>query len=280
MSSFEMPYFDRILDHLDDQGSPITQAFGRNVHWGLWDDPSKADGSVADFVRASDNMTLSVCNVAGIKSGMRVLDAGCGFGGTIASLNDRFTDLDLVGLNIDPRQLDRARAIVEPRESNRIEFLQGDACELPFGDASFDAVTAVECVFHFPSRQRFMAEALRVLKPGGRLTFSDFVLHGPSLPWLLIVILMVGKGIENHMGKSDVTWILSKYHAMARKAGVKDLRSIDITAGTLPTYPVMIDMLRKTGEAQGVRSVKSLHLLARWGGVRYKIFTMTKPSGH
>lgn len=279
MSGFEMPYFDRILDKLDDQGGAVAQAFGRNVHWGLWDDPSKADGSVADFVRASDNMTLKFCDFAGLKDGMRVLDAGCGFGGTIASLNERFIGLDLVGLNIDPRQLERARAIVKARESNRIQFVQGDACELPFEDASFDAVTAVECVFHFPSRQKFLAEAMRVLKPGGRLTFSDFVLHGPSLPWLLVVILVVGRGIESYMGKSDVTWILSKYQAMARAAGVTDLSSIDVSAKTLPTYPAMIDMLTKTGEAQGVQALKSLQLLAKWGGVRYKFFTMTKPGG-
>src|SRR5438034_5931485 len=45
---------------------------------------------------------------------------------------------------------------------------EADACALPFPDASFDRVLAVECIFHFPSRLRFLKEAARVLKPGGR----------------------------------------------------------------------------------------------------------------
>ena len=112
---------------------------------------------------------------------MRVLDAGCGFGGTLACLQDRVERLDLTGLNIDPRQLQRAQKLVQPRPGSSLRFVAGDACALPFADASFDRVLAVECIFHFPSRAAFLAEVRRVLRPGGVLVLSDFV---PASAWV------------------------------------------------------------------------------------------------
>jgi cyclopropane fatty-acyl-phospholipid synthase-like methyltransferase len=66
-----------------------------------------------------------------VVDGEAVLDAGCGFGGTVDSLNGRLSGMDLVGLNIDPRQLQRASSRVVPRLDNRIRWQTGDACAMP-----------------------------------------------------------------------------------------------------------------------------------------------------
>jgi ubiquinone/menaquinone biosynthesis C-methylase UbiE len=79
-------------------------------------------------------MTHRVTEAGRVRDGMRVLDCGCGFGGTIASPNERFSGLDLVGLNIDARQLEVAERKVEAAPGNSVSFLQGDACELPVED--------------------------------------------------------------------------------------------------------------------------------------------------
>jgi hypothetical protein len=77
-----------------------------------------------------------------------------------ASINERFSDVRLTGVNIDERQLAVARQRVQARPGNSVDFIHADACELPFEDSSMDAVIAFECIFHFPSRRRFLREAI------------------------------------------------------------------------------------------------------------------------
>ncbi|MEO0868370.1 MAG: class I SAM-dependent methyltransferase, partial [Cyanobacteria bacterium J06642_11] len=170
-----MPYFDILLEQLRLGNPTVRQAFGRHVHWGYWADPTQADGSIKDFAIAAETLCQRVYTAANVKERDRLLDVGCGFGGTIASLNEQFQNLDLTGLNIDPRQLERARQEIQPLHQNQIHFVEGNACELPFEDNSMDVILAVECIFHFPSREIFFQEAQRVLRPGGCLGICDFV---------------------------------------------------------------------------------------------------------
>lgn len=138
--------------------------------------------SPGDFARAAEKLTEEVYKAARAGNNRCILDVGCGFGGTIASLNENFFGMRLVGLNIDSRQLLRAQKEVKAYPGNFLCFEQGNACVLPFSDQSFDVVLAVECIFHFPDRELFFSEAYRVPKPGGYLALSDFVPRAFFLP--------------------------------------------------------------------------------------------------
>jgi SAM-dependent methyltransferase len=273
----KLPYFDSLLQGFSRGEAELTAAFGRHVHWGYWPDPRTADGSVADFAAAAERLSRKVC-AAGLREGMRVLDAGCGLGGTLASLNERYGNLSLVGLNIDARQLERARQQVEPKSTNRVSFVTADACRLPFADGSFDAVLAVECIFHFPSRMRFFHEARRVLRPDGVLALSDFVPRAATFPLLGAMFLFFRRSLESFYGRSNNRCTLSRYRSLAGNGGFASAGHDDITKNTRPTYKVLPRLMPGLEEDayRAAKATRFIEWASRAGWLRYMILTFVR----
>lgn len=271
-----LPYIDLLLGHLARGNPQLEQSFGRHIHWGYWPHPGLARPDCpADYAAAAERLSLELLDLAAVAPGMRLLDTGCGFGGTLACLDEARQPLDLLGLNIDPRQLARAAGLARPRPGNTIAFVAGDACALPFADASFDRVMAVECVFHFPSRAAFLAEVRRVLRPGGALVLSDFV---PAPAWVPVTRLARAPWFDrlNLFGACDVTCSAAAYRRLAAAAGLSLTVLRDITRQTLPTYAFLGLMLQASG-ARGVAArwgragLAMLDLVGRTGLLRYSL---------
>ncbi|HKY95500.1 MAG TPA: methyltransferase domain-containing protein, partial [Kiloniellales bacterium] len=230
----DLPYFDVLLKELRDGNAAVEEGFGRHVHYGYWEDPRAAKADGTDFPQAAEDLSRVMCEAAGIRDGFSVLDAGCGFGGTVAHMNERYSEMKLTGLNIDPRQLERARAKVVARPGNEIEFVEGDACKMPFADQRFDAAMAVECIFHFPSRKAFFEEARRVLKPGGTLAVCDFVPARALVP--ITSIRLPPKLSRGFYGSCDLTCARGDYRQLAEKTGFRILSERNITTNIRPTF--------------------------------------------
>ena len=272
----KLPYFDLILEDRS-LGGDAGETFDRFVHWGYWEQPGSATGTREDYLSAMARLNSAVLDAADLDSGQRILDVGCGFGGTLSVIDRCFDRVRLTGVNIDRRQLEVARESVRPSPGNSIHFVAGDACRLPFPDASFDRVIAVESAFHFPSRQLFLSEAARVMKKHGRLALSDFVPQaansGPIGRWLQ-------NRLEPAYGRIEVAWPNGRYWKLGERTGLSCFMDRDITRQTLPTYPYVKKLWRRTGGLEAnralVRATMILQWLSRLGVVRYRVLAFSR----
>lgn len=99
--------------------------------------------------------------------GERVLEIGCGEGGNLHHLGARRSGARIYGVDFSAAKVAFARA------ATGALMARADAARLPFADASFDAVLIRDLLHHLPDRGGALAEARRVLKPGGRLTLVE-----------------------------------------------------------------------------------------------------------
>jgi SAM-dependent methyltransferase len=107
-----------------------------------------------------------------IAPGMRILDVGCGGGQFALRLAERWPEIEIVGVDLSPQQVARARARLGTSDA-RVSFVQGNAIELPFADGEFDLVYSLGSIKHWPDRERGLSECSRVLKPEGRLWIME-----------------------------------------------------------------------------------------------------------
>ena len=130
-----------------------------------------------EFETAQARLTEILVGLADLRDGQRVLDVGCGFGGTLEAAG-KWPGVQRAGVNVDRRPLDICRTL--PATANPLWLALADACALPFRAASFDRLFCVEAMFHFRARDAFLREAAQVLRPDGRLVLSDILLrrHG------------------------------------------------------------------------------------------------------
>lgn len=130
---------------------------------------------------ALTNANRVLSDIAAIQPGERVLDAGCGVGGSCFWLAAN-RGAEVVGVALGTDAIGTGRRLARERGlEHRVQFERADFTDLPYPDASFDVVWALESLCHAEAKAAFYREASRVLRPGGRLVVAEFMRRSRDL---------------------------------------------------------------------------------------------------
>jgi tocopherol O-methyltransferase len=141
----------------------------RALHFGYWRD------GITSHAESLVELNRVMADSVGLQEGERVLDAGCGVGGTSFWLAEE-RGARVVGITPVRGQLERALRYTQERGHNaRAAFAQADYRVAPFAADSFDVIWAQESLCHAADKSQFTREAARLLRPNGRLVLAEYL---------------------------------------------------------------------------------------------------------
>jgi ubiquinone/menaquinone biosynthesis C-methylase UbiE len=195
-----------------------------------------------------------------LEPGTRLLEVGCGVGAVLAVLGQEFPKIRLVGVDIEPKQLDFARGHLE-RAGVEATLLEADALALPFGDDSFDHVWMMWFLEHVADPVAVLREARRVLAPSGAITAIEVDYSTcraePSTPALDALIRAMVRGMAAS-GWSDAG---TRLPGWLREAGFRE-----VDEGERPYWWEGEDLARQASYAADVLE-SALDALAQLPGI-------------
>ena len=164
-------YHNKIIQYYKESENAYKDSWDLNnslaIHYGYW------DTAVKSFPESLIRMNEVMMMAAGIKQTDTVLDAGCGVGGSSIFLASML-GCRVTGITLSERQAEQATNNAKQKEiSDLVDFKAMNYCATDFPDASFDVVWGCESICYADSKEQFIKEAYRLLKPGGRLVVAD-----------------------------------------------------------------------------------------------------------
>lgn len=140
-----------------------------SIHFGY------TDATTTSHAHALEQMNAILAERAALRPGERVLDAGCGVGGSSFWLAER-RGANVVGVTPVRSQVLRARRFAARRQlDGRVSFEQASFISTGLADGSFDVVWALESLCHASDKGAFYREAARLLRPGGRIIVAEYI---------------------------------------------------------------------------------------------------------
>lgn len=216
-----------------------------------------------------------------MRSGMNLLDCGCGPGTITLGLADLVAPGQVVGIDIEPSQIEKAKVHAEARTVTNIRYEVASVYELPFPDSSFDAALAHTLLQHLQDPISALQEIRRVLKAGGVVALREedwgSQLNYPEIP---LVSELYSLYLRYWQSNGGDPYLPRRYKEILRQAGFSDIRvtasaEVFATSNAIRDWvqmvvfhlqePVFIDQVTRQGWVDRKTVKKMGEALKSWG---------------
>jgi tocopherol O-methyltransferase len=218
-----------------DLGSPFYfKVYGRHIHDGYYITGKETKQE------AQENLTKLLVEKAGIKNRAKILDVGCGVGGSSIWMAEKL-GAATVGITISAVQLEIAKKLAKEKSVNS-KFLLMNAEEMQFGE-TFDVVWLVAAATHFLGQEKFIKLATKSLDTGGKFIIFDWMLDehvtDPSVDRYV-------KPVAEKMLLSSL-YPMSTYIKWFIENGYRIIYLEDVTNHTIKTWDDALSVIKKPG---------------------------------
>ena len=286
-----------IATFYDESSTLWEEIWGEHMHHGYYDETAKL--TIEGHRQAQVEMIDKVLEWAGVSleslrpEQARVVDVGCGVGGSTRHIVSKFAMSYGCGITLSPYQARRAGEITSqdagiPPESV-VEFKVEDALNQPFEDDSFDLVWSLESGEHMPDKERFVKELARVCKPGGRIilvTWCHRVLEEGETD-----LSAYERVLLNLINRAYFLprWVsVQDYVELCEAEGLRGVRTDDWSARVAPFWTAVLKtaatwrglrgLLRSGAKtARGAAVMPLMRLGFASGTIKFNLLTCTKP---
>ncbi|GGY05594.1 methyltransferase domain-containing protein [Streptomyces hiroshimensis] len=274
-----------IKDHYDGLIELYESLWGEHIHHGYWAEGEPDPGRHAAQVRLVEELI----RFGPVPAGSRVLDAGCGIGASAVLLAQRL-ECRVDGITLSAEQIGRAETkAAEGGVSGRTAFRLADALHTDYPDGTFDVVWALESCELMPDKRAFLAECLRVLKPGGTLLVATWCARDDRLD--ADESRLLGRIYRDFVVSHVLP--LGHYAELSAGLGFTDVRTADWSERVSDTWKLSSDIVKpvvrdpsmvwKLVRAKGMdifRFLNSVPLMKQAyerGVMRYGVLRATRP---
>jgi tocopherol O-methyltransferase len=254
------------------------------IHFGYFDE------TVRDHRESLVKINEVLAQYLGIARDDRVLDAGCGIGGSALWMAEH-AGCQVTGINITPYQVQMARSAARQRGlDDSVRFELADFTQTGLPSESFTVIWALESVVHAEHKEDFAAEARRLLAPGGRLMIAEYLVRDEPIlteeERIVMVPWLEGWAMPNLFGERQ-------YREVLAAAGFDGIRVVDISKQVEPSLDRLARMtslllplapplrwlrIIKSGQLKNARAVDAQIRAFKAGLWRYKVVLAHRPA--
>lgn len=229
----------KIQEFYDASSGLWEKVWGEHMHHGYYG----SEGNIKKERRqAQIDLIEEVLKWSGIQQAEKILDVGCGIGGSSLYLAQKY-NATATGITLSPVQAARAkeRAAIAGM-SEKTDFLVADALQMPFADNSFDFVWSMESGEHMADKEQFLRECYRVLKPGGTFLMATWChrpTKSPNQPLTPDELHHLAEIYRVYCLPFVIS--LPEYEAIAQNLSFQNIRTADWSKAVAPFWNVVID---------------------------------------